>query len=60
MASMDGYLSMVVMHEICHGIGPAFARTAQGRVDIREAIGPIQSASKKPRPTSSGCSRSSG
>ena len=44
MASMDGYLSMVVMHEISHGIGPAFARTANGRVDIAEAIGPLQSA----------------
>jgi hypothetical protein len=44
LASMDGYLSMVVMHEISHGIGPAFARTANGRVDIPEAIGPLQSA----------------
>jgi len=44
MASMDGYLSMVVMHEISHGIGPAFARTAGGRVDIPQAIGPIHSA----------------
>ena len=44
MASMDGYLSMVVMHEISHGIGPAFARTSAGRVDIRQAIGPIHSA----------------
>jgi len=43
-ASMDGYLSMVVMHEISHGIGPAFARTAAGRVDIPQAIGPIHSA----------------
>jgi hypothetical protein len=43
MASMDGYISMVVMHEISHGIGPAFARTAAGRVDIPQAIGPIQS-----------------
>ena len=44
LASMDGYLSGVVMHEISHGIGPAFARTAKGRVDISEAIGPLQSA----------------
>jgi len=44
LASMDGYLSMVVMHEISHGIGPAFARTAKGKVDIAEAIGPLQSA----------------
>lgn len=44
MVSMDGYLSMVVMHEISHGIGPAYARTANGKVDIGEAIGPVQSA----------------
>ncbi len=28
------------MHEISHGLGPAFARTAAGKVSIREAIGP--------------------
>jgi hypothetical protein len=28
-----------MMHEISHGLGPAFARTATGRRDIREAIG---------------------
>jgi hypothetical protein len=44
LASMDGYLSVVVMHEISHGIGPAFARTSNGKVDISEAIGPITSA----------------
>ncbi len=27
-----------------HGLGPAFARTASGRRDIREAIGPTYSA----------------
>ena len=42
--STDGYLSMVVMHELSHGIGPAFARTPKGRVDITEAIGPLASA----------------
>ncbi|MBV9574516.1 MAG: Zn-dependent hydrolase, partial [Acidobacteriales bacterium] len=31
------------MHEISHGLGPAFARTAAGRTDIREAIGPAYS-----------------
>lgn len=44
LVSMDGYLSGVVMHEVSHGIGPAFARTSTGRKDIGEAIGPIQSA----------------
>jgi hypothetical protein len=40
MASMDGYLAVVLMHEICHGLGPAYARTAAGKADIRESIGP--------------------
>jgi hypothetical protein len=42
--STDGYLSVVVLHELSHGIGPAFARTPKGRVDITEAIGPVASA----------------
>ena len=25
-ASGDGYLASTIMHEICHGLGPAFAR----------------------------------
>src|ERR1700704_2495804 len=37
--SGDGYLQSTIMHEICHGLGPAFARTAAGKVNIREAIG---------------------
>jgi hypothetical protein len=39
-ASGEGYLADVMMHEICHGLGPAFARTRTGQMDIREAIGP--------------------
>jgi hypothetical protein len=42
--STDGYLSVVVLHELSHGIGPAFARTPKGKVDITEAIGPVASA----------------
>jgi hypothetical protein len=42
--SMDGYMSAVVMHEICHGLGPAFARTSGGQADIRQSLGPIYSA----------------
>jgi len=38
--SGDGYLQSTIMHEICHGLGPAYARTASGKIDIREAIGP--------------------
>jgi hypothetical protein len=55
-ASADGYLAMVIMHEISHGLGPAYARVigkelsgkevggkqvAGKQVDIREAIGPV-------------------
>ncbi len=39
----DGYLAAVMMHEISHGLGPAFARQNGKRVDIREAIGPTYS-----------------
>jgi hypothetical protein len=35
----DGYMEDTIMHEIAHGIGPAFARTAGGKVSIREAVG---------------------
>ena len=36
----DGYLLGTIMHEMAHGLGPAFARTSGGKVSIREAIGP--------------------
>ncbi len=39
-ASGDGYLASTIMHEIAHGLGPTYARTASGKVTIREAIGP--------------------
>jgi hypothetical protein len=38
-ASAEGYLATTVMHEICHGLGPAFARVNGKNVSIREAIG---------------------
>jgi hypothetical protein len=38
--SGEGYLQSTIMHEICHGLGPAYARTTAGKVQIREAIGP--------------------
>jgi hypothetical protein len=44
LASAGGYLADTLMHEISHGLGPAFARTATGRKDIRETIGPAYSA----------------
>jgi hypothetical protein len=38
--SGEGYLQSTIMHEICHGLGPAYSRTAAGKVGIRKAIGP--------------------
>jgi hypothetical protein len=43
LASMDGYFTVTLMHEICHGLGPAFARTSSGQADIRQSIGPAYS-----------------
>jgi hypothetical protein len=43
-ASGEGYLAAVLLHEISHGLGPAFSRQSGRRVDIREAIGPVYSA----------------
>jgi hypothetical protein len=42
-ASAEGYLAGTVMHEIAHGLGPAFARVGGNRQDIRAAIGPAYS-----------------
>ena len=39
--SSEGYLLTTILHEICHDLGPEFARTASGKTDIREAIGPM-------------------
>jgi hypothetical protein len=42
MASGEGYLLGTIMHEICHGLGPTFARNASGeKLSIRESVGPI-------------------
>jgi hypothetical protein len=38
-----GYLAAVMMHEISHGLGPAFARRDGQQQDIRAAIGPLYS-----------------
>jgi hypothetical protein len=37
-ASGEGYLAATIMHEICHGLGPAFARADGRQVNIREAM----------------------
>jgi hypothetical protein len=42
-ASAAGYLADTVMHEISHGLGPAFARVGGIKQDIRSVIGPAYS-----------------
>jgi hypothetical protein len=37
-ASADGYLASTVLHEICHGLGPAFAQRDGKQISIREAM----------------------
>ena len=55
-ASADGYLASTLMHEICHGLGPAFARrNGQAWTSAKRSAAPT-AASRKPRPTSSACS----
>jgi hypothetical protein len=43
-ATAEGYLVGTLLHEIAHGLGPAFARQGGKQVDIREAIGGVYSA----------------
>jgi hypothetical protein len=43
-ATAEGYLTNVMMHEISHGIGPAYARTKDGQKEINAAIGPVYGA----------------
>jgi len=39
--SNEGYLLGTIMHEIAHGLGPSFARTASGKAEIPETIGAV-------------------
>ena len=39
-ASGEGYLAHTLLHEISHGLGPAYAHKGGKQVEIREAIGP--------------------
>ena len=42
LVSGEGYLFSTILHEICHGLGPAFAHnSSEQKINIREAIGPI-------------------
>ena len=43
-ASGEGYLAGVLLHEISHELGPAYARQGGKQVDIREAIGGVYGA----------------
>jgi len=50
----EGYLLGTLMHEICHGLGPAYARTSAGKVSIRETIGPLHSALEEAKADATG------
>ena len=39
----EGYLTGTILHEMSHGLGPAFAQIDGKQVDVREAIGPTYS-----------------
>jgi hypothetical protein len=41
--SAEGFMAGTVLHEMAHGLGPAFSRQNGKQVDIREAIGPVYS-----------------
>jgi hypothetical protein len=53
-ASARGYLVGTLLHEIAHGLGPAFARVDGKRVSIREAIGPPFSALEEAKADTTG------
>jgi hypothetical protein len=44
MASGEGTLQFIVLHEISHGLGPSFARAGGRKTPIGQAIGPEYSA----------------
>jgi hypothetical protein len=37
----EGTMAFAVMHEISHGLGPAYSRVNGKQIDIREALGPV-------------------
>jgi hypothetical protein len=43
LVTREAYLADTVLHEISHGLGPAYARKDGKQVDINEAIGPLYS-----------------
>jgi hypothetical protein len=42
-ASGEGYMAGTLLHEISHGLGPAFAHPGGKTMDIREAVGAVYS-----------------
>ncbi|HKF43825.1 MAG TPA: Zn-dependent hydrolase [Thermoanaerobaculia bacterium] len=53
-ASARGYLVGTLLHEIAHGLGPAFARVNGKQVSIREAIGAPFSALEEAKADTTG------
>lgn len=52
--SGEAYLLATIMHEISHGLGPAFARKAGQKVAIREALGPSYSGMEEAKADATG------
>ena len=52
--SGDGYLTGTILHEISHGLGPAYAHIDGKQVDIREAIGPAYSGLEEAKADATG------
>ncbi len=50
----DGYFTAVMMHEISHGLGPAYSRVNGKQVDVREAIGPLYSGLEEAKADATG------
>jgi hypothetical protein len=50
----SGYLTMVILHEISHDLGPTSARVGGKRVSIRESLGPIFSALEEAKADATG------
>jgi peptidase M49-like protein len=52
--SGEAYLLATIMHEISHGLGPAFARKSGQKVPIREALGPSYSGMEEAKADATG------
>jgi Peptidase family M49 len=52
--SGEAYLLATIMHEISHGLGPAFARRSGQKVPIREALGPSYSGMEEAKADATG------